>query len=298
VSGLWPMSEPRFFTPPRPLSLDEVASLTGSAIAARGRSDLAVTGIAPLERAGPADAGVLDAASSSAAATALSTTQAGMCFLREDEIRPAPEGLAILIAAEPHAALARLALALFPEAARPRSTFDGIGTIAASATVHATARLEANVSIDPGVVVGAGAEIGAGTVVGANTVIGPEVRIGRSCEIGPNASIMHALLGDRVVIEAGARLGQEGATATGSIRPPSLGRVIVQDGVRIGAGTVIDRGVERDTVVGEGTQIDGQVRVGRDATVGRHCSIAAQSGIANRAKLGDGITFGSSGPIV
>jgi UDP-3-O-[3-hydroxymyristoyl] glucosamine N-acyltransferase len=275
--------------------LDEVASLTGSVVAARGDADLAVAGIAPLDRAGPADAGVLDAA---ARYDALSTTQAGVCFLREDQIRPARVGLAILVAADPHAALARLALALFPEAARPRSTFDCTGTIAASATLHPTARLEANVSIDPGVVVGAGAEIGTGTVIGANTVIGPEVRIGRACEIGPNASVMHALVGDRVVIEAGARLGQAGADGIGTVRRPSIGRVIVQDGVRIGAGTVIDRGAEHDTVVGEGTQIDGLVRVGRDATVGRHCSITAQTDIPNRAKLGDGPTFGTGGPTV
>ena len=66
------------------------------------------------------------------------------------------------------------------------------------------------VTIDPAAVIGPRAEIGAGTVIAAGAVIGPEVRIGRDCTIGAGATIVHALIGDRVIIHAGARIGQDG----------------------------------------------------------------------------------------
>src|SRR5204863_3319156 len=143
------------------------------------------------------------------------------------------------------------------------------------ATVHPTARVENGVSIDPGAVVGAGAEIGAGTVIAANAVIGPGVRIGRNCAIGAGASIVYALIGDRVIIHPGCRIGQDGfgflMGPKGHAKVPQVGRVIIQDDVEIGANTTIDRGAIRDTVIGEGTKIDNLVQIGHNVVIGRHC---------------------------
>ncbi len=72
------------------------------------------------------------------------------------------------------------------------------------------ARLEPGVIVDPGAVIGPRAQIGSGTLVSANAVIGPDVCIGRDCTIGPNATVMHALLGDRVYLHPGVRIGQDG----------------------------------------------------------------------------------------
>ena len=104
-------------------------------------------------------------------------------------------------------------------------------------------RLEAGVTIDPGAVVGPSAEIGAATLIGAGAVIGPNVRIGRDCAIEPHASISHALIGDRVIIHPGCRIGQGGGQmeVSGQAKMPQIGRVIIQDDVEIGANTVIDR---------------------------------------------------------
>ena len=71
-----------------------------------------------------------------------------------------------------------------------------------------------------------------------------------------------------------------------------IGRVIIQDDVEIGANTTIDRGANRDTVIGEGTKIDNQVQIGHNVEIGRHCIIVAQVGIAGSARIGDFVAIG------
>src|SRR5205823_225171 len=182
-----------------------------------------------------------------------------------------------------------------PDALRPSSLFGSKG-VAAGAIVHPAAQIENGVSIDPGVVIGPRAAIGAGTAIGATAAIGPDVQIGRDCSIGPGASIIHALIGDNVILHAGCRLGQDGFRyhmgAQGHIKVPQLGRVIVQDNVEIGAGTAIDRGASGDTVIGEGTKIDNLVQIGHNVSVGRNCIIVAQCGISGSVVLGDNVILG------
>jgi UDP-3-O-[3-hydroxymyristoyl] glucosamine N-acyltransferase len=184
---------------------------------------------------------------------------------------------------------------LFPDAIRPSSLFETHG-VADAAVIHPTARLENGVTIDPGAVIGPRAEIGSGTVVGAGAVVGSNVHIGRDCAIGPNASIMHALIGDRVIVHPGCRIGQDGfgylMGAAGHVKVPQIGRVIIQDGVEIGANTTIDRGALRDTVIGEGTKIDNLVQIAHNVQIGRHCVLASQTGISGSAVIEDHVMTG------
>ena len=76
------------------------------------------------------------------------------------------------------------------------------------------------------------------------------------------------------------------------MKVPQIGRVIIQDGVEIGANTTIDRGALRDTVIGEGTKIDNLVQIGHNVVIGRHCVIVAQTGISGSAELGDFVVLG------
>jgi UDP-3-O-[3-hydroxymyristoyl] glucosamine N-acyltransferase len=146
-------------------------------------------------------------------------------------------------------------------------------------------------------VIGAGAEIGSGTIIGASTVIGQDVRIGRDCSIGAGATISNALIGDRVLIHPGCNIGQDGfgfvMGGRGHVKVPQVGRVIIQDDVEIGAGSTIDRGAIRDTVVGEGTKIDNLVQVGHNVSIGRHCIIVAQTGISGSSTLEDFVVLGA-----
>jgi UDP-3-O-[3-hydroxymyristoyl] glucosamine N-acyltransferase len=162
--------------------------------------------------------------------------------------------------------------------------------------VHPAARLEANVTVDPLAVIGADAAIGAGTVIAAGAVIGPGVRIGRDCAIGAGATIQHALIGDRVIIHPGVRIGQDGfgylPSPQGHQKIPQTRRVIIQDNVEIGANSTIDRGSNRDTIIGEGTKIDNLVQIGHNCSIGRHCIIVSQTGISGSVKVGDYVMMG------
>ena len=207
-----------------------------------------------------------------------------------------PAGVAVLRSREPYRAFVTVARKLFPDALRPATLF-GARAVSPQAHVHASARLEAGVTIDPGTVVGPDAEIGSGTRIAPNVVVGPGVRIGRDCNVGAGTSITHALVGDRVIIHPGCRIGQDGfgflMGAAGHLKVPQVGRVIIQDDVEIGAGTTIDRGAIRDTMVGEGTKIDKLVQIGHNVVIGRHCVLVAQTGISGSSTLEDFVVLGA-----
>ncbi len=285
------MSEPVFQRHSRGLTLAEIAALTGAELpdAAVARS---ISNIASLDRAAPSDLSFLDNARF---ADAAALTHAGVCLTTAALARGLPARVAALVVPEPFRAFVVVARELFPHALRPSSLYAADDTV--DAHVHSTARLESGVTLEPGAVVGPGAEIGAGTVIGANGVIGPEVRIGRDCAIGAGTAITNALIGDRVIIHAGCQIGQDGfgfmMNGKGNLKIPQIGRVIVQDDVEIGAGTTIDRGSIRDTVIGEGTKIDNLVQVGHNVSVGRHCVLVAQTGIAGSSTLEDFVVLGA-----
>src|SRR6478672_11728800 len=147
-------------------------------------------------------------------------------------------------------------------------------------------------------VIGADVEIGAGTVIGAGAVIGPGVKIGRDCNVGARTAIQCALIGNNVLIHPGCSIGQDGYGfiffgPEGHLKVPQTGRVLIQNDVEIGAGTTIDRGSLRDTVIGEGTKIDNQVQIGHNVTIGRNCLLAAQIGLAGSLTIGDNVALGA-----
>lgn len=156
--------------------------------------------------------------------------------------------------------------------------------------------LEEGVRLGSNVVLGSGVEIGRNTIIGPNSTIGRGVAIGRNAIIGPNVSIECAYLGNGVVLHAGARIGSEGfgwlELGHGNRKIPQLGRVIVQDGVEIGANTTVDRGALGDTVLGEGTKIDNLVQIGHNSRLGRYCLVAGTSALAGSTVLGDRVMVG------
>ena len=161
-----------------------------------------------------------------------------------------------------------------------------------------SAHLEDGVIVDPLAVIGPRVEIGAGTVIGAGAVIGADVKIGRDCNVGARTAIQFALIGNNVLIHPACSIGQDGYGfiffgPEGHIKVPQTGRVLIQNNVEVGAGTTIDRGSLRDTVIGEGTKIDNQVQIGHNVTIGRHCLLAAQIGLAGSLTIGDNVALGA-----
>jgi UDP-3-O-[3-hydroxymyristoyl] glucosamine N-acyltransferase len=283
---------PDFFPIKRELTIAEIVTLTRAEPRPGTPLDRRIADFAPLDAAGPADIAFLDNAKYR---DALVSTRAGACLLAPRFAAAAPEWLAVLVAAEPYRAFVAVASALFPSALRPSSLFETRGR-AEGARVHPSARLEAGVTVDPFAVVGPRAEIGAGTLIAAGAVIGPDVAIGRDCAVGANSTVTHALIGDHVIIHAGARIGQDGfgflPSAKGHQKIPQTRRVIIQDHVEIGANVTIDRGSTRDTVIGEGTKIDNLVQIAHNVSIGRHCLIAGQVGISGSAVVGDFVMMG------
>ena len=274
------------------LTVSEIAAMTGALSGAPSMpaAERRIVDVAALERAAPWDLSFLD---NKRFATAAATTRAGACFVTKALAANLPARVVPLIIDDPYGAFVTVARALFTHGLQPSSLYPagtGLG-----AQVHPDARLEADVTIEPGAVIGPDAEIGSGTVIGANAIVGGGVCIGRNCVVGAGATLGHALIGDRVVIQAGCHIGEDSfgfaARERGRLKAPPRGRVIIQDGVEIGAGTTIDRGGIRDTVVGEGSKIDNLVRVGHNASIGRHCVLAAQSGISGGAAVDDHVVL-------
>ncbi len=277
------MPDPRFFESLGPASLADLAAVTGAELADPTVGARPILSVAPLTRAGPDDIGFY---ADRRYRDDFRATAAGACFATADAAGEAPPGCALLITAEPHAAYARAAdrlhRARLPDIADP--------------AVHPTAQLEPGVRLGPGAIVGAGAQIGRGSYIGAYSVVGPGVAVGRDCFISGHVIVGFALIGDRVKVLAGAIIGEPGfgvTTARGAaLDVPQLGRVIIQDGVTVGAATCIDRGAWEDTVIGENTKIDNLVQIAHNVRIGRNCMLAAQTGISGSVVVEDGVAFG------
>jgi len=288
------MNDPAFFEPSRHLTAAEIALLTGAELATPEKADNRITRLAQASTGGD---GALIFVDGNKNASMLDGVRAAALICTPDVVDKASDDMAILVSSSPHRDFAAVGRLLFPAAARPGAVTGETG-VSPAAHVHAEARLEDGAIVEAGAVIGPGVEIGAGTVVGPNAVIGPNCRIGRDCFVGPSATVLHALIGDRVIVHAGVRIGQDGfgyvGGRTGPEKVPQIGRVIIQNDVEIGANTTVDRGALGDTVIGEATKIDNLVQIAHNVRIGRACLIAGQCGLSGSVTLGDGVMLGGS----
>lgn len=288
-------ADPRFYPQAGPQPLDKVLAAAGAQPpeATSSGAERLFTGIAPLESAGPDQVTFLD---SRKLIEKLATTGAGAVVLRAELAGKLPQGCIPIVVKAPALAFARVAL-LFHPAPQAR------GGRHPSAHVGAGALVARSAEIGPYAVIGAGAEIGPGCIIHPHAVVGPGVVLGENCVIHSHASISHALCGKGVVLHPGARVGQEGfgftPTPEGAyITMPQLGRVLLGDGVEVGANSCIDRGALADTVVGAGTRIDNLVQLGHNVRTGRGCVIVSQAGISGSTTLGDYVTLAGQAGLV
>jgi UDP-3-O-[3-hydroxymyristoyl] glucosamine N-acyltransferase len=242
-----------------------------------------VTGLAPLDRAGPDQLSFLAA---ERYAAAFARTQAGVVL-----VSPALESVegavpTRIVVDQPHEAV----LSLIARLHRPAPRVPG---------VHATAIIGRGARIGAGVTIDAYAVIGAGAVLGDRVMVGPHSYIGAGVSVGDDSELVAAVtlypgteLGRRVIIHAGARIGSDGfgyVFRDGAHQKiPHVGRCIVGDDVEIGANTTVDRGSIDDTVIGAGTKVDNLVQIAHNVRVGRLCLIVAQAGIAGSVRVEDG----------
>jgi len=76
-----------------------------------------------------------------------------------------------------------------------------------------------------------------------------------------------------------------------SVRVNSIGNVVIEDHVEIGACPCIDRGTLGETRIGRGSKLDNLIQIGHNATIGQNCLIAGQAGLAGTSKLGDRVVM-------
>jgi UDP-3-O-[3-hydroxymyristoyl] glucosamine N-acyltransferase len=281
----WPeiAGDPRFFQRSGPHTLAAVADAAEAEAPPRR---IMLTGVAPLQTAGADEVSFL---SNRKYVPVLEQTGAGAVIV-SPELRPRVPATAVaLITSEPYAAWARVAALFHPlPPLRPG--------IHPTAVVAEDAEIDPSAEIGPLAVIGAGVVIGPGCRIAPLAVLGRGVVLGPDCRIDSHASISHALLGARVYVYPGARIGQEGfsfaVTETGFLSIPQLGRVVIEDDVEVGANTTIDRGSTRDTIVGAGSRLDNLVQIGHNVRLGRCCVIVAQVGIAGSTILEDFVQVG------
>ena len=139
--------------------------------------------------------------------------------------------------------------------------------------------------------------VGEGTMVMPGAYIGNHVTVGKNCIIHPNVVILdHCIVGDDVIIQAGTVIGSDAFYYNKKTnrdihykKMTSCGRVLIENGVEIGANCSIDRGVSHDTVIGAGTKMDNLIHIGHDTVVGKNCLFAGQVGIAGATTIEDNV---------
>lgn len=255
--------------------------------------------LAPLAAAAVSEGAPVLGDPSRTARTVASSDDAGpdsLCFF-EGSGAPPTAGVVLIALSAPEPA--PCATASYVRVQRPRVTFahaarrlvEERSLTGQAVAIAPSAIIETGVKLSPGVVIGEGASIGAEAEIGANTVIGPGVTIGRRSRIGHGAVVQMALIGDDVVIGPGVVIGQAGfgvvEDGANLVDLPHFGRVIIQDGVRIGAGCTIDRGMLRDTVIAEQAKLDNLCHIAHNVVVGRGVRMAAFAGISGSTVIGE-----------
>jgi UDP-3-O-[3-hydroxymyristoyl] glucosamine N-acyltransferase len=262
-------------------TLGQLAQALGATL--EGDPRRVVTGVAPLESAGPDQVSFLTHARYHEAARA---SRAGAFVASPDAAGlPAP----VLRVPAPQQALVDLLNLFHP----PAPVLPGVHP---TAVVAGDARLDATAAVGAHAVVEAGARIGPRVRIGPLVYVGPGVEIGEDSALGPHVALLEGVrVGRRVVIHPGAVLGADGFgfafDGTQHRKIPQTGGVLIEDDVEIGANTTIDRATFGDTIVRRGTKIDNLVQIGHNVEVGEHSILVAQVGVSGSSRLGRGVVL-------
>src|SRR5256886_1596858 len=270
----------------RRVSAREIAALTNGRLV--GAPDLTVSGVAPLDRAGPDDLSFLAA---KRYLQYFQQSRAAIVLCKPDLVPDDGGGgpACRVVVRDPHVALLAVIPVLYPEAAWQPG-------IHRTAVIGAGVAWQEPVAIGPYAVLGRGGRLGKNVRIGAAVVLGDGVELGDDVQLLPHVVCYSGtIVGSRVILHAGVRLGSDGfgyvPGKSGEVprKVPQVGRCIIGNDVEIGANTTIDRGSVDDTVVGPGTKIDNLVQIGHNCRIGARCLIAGQAGIAGSTHVEDDV---------
>ena len=272
----------------RKFTLRQIADVLAGDVA--GNSELEVSGVKPLEEAGPQD---LSFFSNPRYRKELESTSAGGIIVARDENAA---GKNLIKVDDPYLGFA-IAMEMFYQ-----KEYRATG-ISPAAFVHKGAAIGFEPSVEACAVVSEGASLGDRTTLMPGSYVGPGVIVGNDCVIHPNVTLeAGVILGDRVIIHAGTVVGSDGfGFAREGRRYRKIihaGTVHIEDDVEIGACCTIDRAVMGQTVIGQGTKLDNLIQVGHNVNIGRDCILVSFVGLAGSVTLEDGVTMAGRSGVV
>jgi UDP-3-O-[3-hydroxymyristoyl] glucosamine N-acyltransferase len=266
------------------MKLSELAALTGARIEGEF-ADLEITGAAGLDEAA---AGQVTFLANPRYTPRINSTSASAIYVSEEAT--VERKIHLLRTRDPYLAYTR-ALILFHPAT------------ATEPFIHPSASIDPNAQIATGVSIGAGSTIGSEVIIEAGVRIHPNVTVYDGVKIGKD-SVIHSgvalrersQIGQRVIIHNNAVVGCDGFGYAkdekgGWLKIPQTGRVVIEDDVEIGAGTVIDRASVGETRIGRGTKIDNMVQIGHSCTVAEDSLLCAQVGLAGSSHIGSRVVL-------
>jgi UDP-3-O-[3-hydroxymyristoyl] glucosamine N-acyltransferase len=271
------------------LTAQKLAERIGATVV--GRPELPLSGIAPLELAGPDQLSFL---ANPKYAGRLKASRAGAVIVADATFAP---DKVQLVCADPYLALRGALLAFYRLVPEIKPGVSPHAHVDAEAVVDSTAEIQA------GAVVCAGTLIGPGVCVGAGCYVGQDGKIGEGSYLYPHVTLYARVqIGRRVIVHSGAVVGADGfgfaKSPEGALKIPQVGGVQIGDDVEIGANTTIDRATLGDTKVGRGTKIDNLVMIAHNVEIGEHCLIVSQVGIAGSTKIGNGVIIAGQAGLV
>ncbi len=151
------------------------------------------------------------------------------------------------------------------------------GNVIEGAFIANTAVLGENVTVMHGAYISGGARIGDNVYIGAGTKIMGEVQIQ-----------------DNVVIRENSVIGADGLSTDRdeqgvAVTMPQFGGVVIEEGVQIGANTVIARGAIDDTVIKRGAKIDNQCFISHNVVLGEHTFVVGETIMFGSSSTGSGV---------
>jgi len=262
-------------------TLKELAEHLGGTV--RGDETCRISGLAPLESAGPDKITFL---ANPKYAAKVAETGAGAVLM-------APGGEAygrnVVEVANPYLAFAKLLNLFYVQKTAPLGVMD-------KACLGSNVTLGSDITIHPGAVIGNNVTIGDRSVIHPGAVIYENVNIGSDTLIHATAVVRERCrIGNRCVIQPGAVIGSDGfgyaPDGAGYYAIPQIGIVVLEDDVEIGANTCIDRAALEVTLIRRGTKLDNLVQIAHNCQIGENCMIVSQVGISGSTKIGNHVTL-------
>ncbi len=265
------------------ISLEDIAELLEGRLEGSGNG--LIVGINTLASAGPDEASFL---ANSKYKADLVNTKAGLVLLADGV--DAPSGANVIRTTNPYLAFTRLQRHFHPE---PQSA----GRRHPTATIDSKAHLADDVDVGAHAIIEAGASIGAGSIIGSGCIVEKDAKIGKQCRLLPRSLVAHGcVLKNHVTLQAGVIIGSDGFgyawSGSEHLKIPQVGRVVLHDGVEVGANTCIDRGAIGDTVIGRGVKLDNLMQIGHNVHIGDYSIMAGLTAVAGSTSIGKGCQIG------